>query len=84
MSYQVVIPKSVQKELDRVDSRYRPKIIAVLESLEDNPYLGKKLSGEHDGKRSCRVWPYRIIYTIRHQELVILVIAIGHRQGVYR
>ncbi len=84
MSYQVVLPKNVQKELDHVDKRYRQRIIVVLKSLEDNPYLGKKLSGEHDGKRSCRVWPYRIVYTIRHHELVILVIAIGHRQGVYQ
>jgi len=84
MSYQVVISKKVQKELDCVDKRYRSRIIIVLKSLETNPHLGKKLSGEHEGKRACRMWPYRIIYTIRHQELVILVIAIGHRQAVYR
>ena len=84
MPYQVVIPKKVQKDIDRVDKRYYPKIVAVLKSLETNPYLGKKLSGEHDGDRACRVWPYRIIYSIQHRELVILVIAIGHRQGVYK
>ena len=84
MSYQVVIPKKVQKELNRVDQRYLPRILALLKSLEGNPYLGKKLSGEHDGKRSCRVWPYRIVYTILNEELVVLVIAIGHRQGVYQ
>lgn len=84
MPYQVVLTKSVQKELDRIDNRYRQKIIVVLEALGDNPYLGKKLSGEHEGKRSCRVWPYRIVYIIRQHELVVLVLAIGHRQGVYR
>lgn len=83
MFYRVVVPKRVQKELDRIDKRYRLKILAVLECLGENPYLGKKLSGEHGGKRACRVWPYRIIYVILDQELVVLVIAIGHRQGVY-
>lgn len=31
-----------------------------------------------------RVGDYRVIYTVRDQELVILVVSIGHRKDVYR
>ena len=31
-----------------------------------------------------RVGDFRVIYTVRDQELVILVVGIGHRKDVYR
>ena len=83
MPYQVVVPDRVKKELNRIDSRYRARIIAVLASLESDPHLGKKLEGEHRGERSCRVWPYRVIYRIKPHKREILIVKIGHRQGVY-
>ncbi len=83
MQYQVVIPKKVQKELSKIDSRYIARITAVLIALAGDPFLGKKLEGDHKGERSYEVWPYRIIYRIKQLELVVLIIKIGHRQGVY-
>lgn len=82
MKYQVVIPKSAQKDLDKIPKNYRFQIAVVLHGLKKSPLLGKKLSGEHIGKRSYRVGPYRIIYKFLPKE-VILVITIGSRQGVY-
>ncbi len=83
MEYQLVIPKKVQKELKRIDKQYRPRILAAFVALKKNPFLGKKLEGKYKNKRSYRVWPYRIIYNIKEKESVILIIKIGHRQGVY-
>lgn len=83
MAYQVVLQKKAQKELDKVDVRYRARIIASLLELQINPFTGKKLSGELNGLWSLRIWPYRIIYIVKKNELIILVIKIGHRQGVY-
>ena len=83
MEYKLVIPRKVQKDLDKIDGRYRSRITAALVSLGNNPLLGKKLDGEYEGQRSYEVWPYRIIYEILTTKLVILIIRIGHRQGVY-
>lgn len=83
MQYQVVIPKPVQKQLDRIDSRYRHRILVSLKKLEVDPFLGKKLEGDHEGERSLRVWPYRVIYRVLDRELLIMLVRIGHRQGVY-
>jgi mRNA interferase RelE/StbE len=61
----------------------RPRVLQALEALASDPLLGKPLVGELKGLRSYRVWPYRILYEIRKRELIVLVVRIGHRQGVY-
>ena len=56
----------------------------ALDALEEDPFIGKKLSGEFQGIRSFRVWPYRILYEIKKKELFVFVIRIAHRQGAYK
>ena len=84
MQYQVVVPKGVKKQLDKIESRDKVKIMIALTQLSFNPYLGKKLEGKHRGEWSYRVRSYRIVYIIKSHELVVLIIKIGHRQGVYK
>ena len=83
MAYQVIIPAKVQKELNKIPVNYHRKITAALVVLSNNPYSGKKLKGERKGEWSLIVWPYRIIYRIKKYQFVVLIIKIGHRQGVY-
>jgi mRNA interferase RelE/StbE len=60
------------------------KIQTALLVIASNPYVGKKLKGKYKDALSYRVWPYRIQYIINKNELVVLVIRIDHRQGVYK
>lgn len=83
MLYRVIVPKKVQRDLAKIDSRYRQRILAVLTILANEPQRGKQLRGDHGGEWSYRVWPYRIIYRIKKQKLIVLIVRIGHRQGVY-
>jgi len=83
MPYRVVIPKKVKQELAKISDPWHGRILAALAVLAHEPHRGKKLRGDHKEERSYRVWPYRILYQIRKRELVILVIRIGHRQGIY-
>lgn len=84
MAFDLVIPKKVQKEINRIDDRLRSKIIAALLIIKDNPYTGKKLEGDHRNEWAFRVWSYRIIYKIDNHKLIILIVKVGHRQGVYK
>ncbi|MDA2922664.1 type II toxin-antitoxin system RelE/ParE family toxin [Patescibacteria group bacterium AH-259-L07] len=84
MDYQVVLRKKAQKDLQKLDKRYKQRILVALTKLGKNPYLGKPLRGELKGKLSLHVWPYRIIYVIYKKQLVVYVIDIRHRQGAYR
>ncbi len=81
---QVLVKKSAQKSLERIDQRYRRRILDALAVLQSDPLLGTALKGELEGFHSLRVWPYRIIYTVYKDNLVVFVIAIEHRQSVYQ
>ena len=54
-----------------------------LKKLEDEPEKGKPLTSILTGLWSLRIGDYRAIYQIKNNELIILVIKIGHRKNVY-
>jgi mRNA interferase RelE/StbE len=84
MRYRVILPRSVQKELDRLPGDVGKRVMARLRALESNPRPAdvKKLKGRPAWR--VRVGDYRIIYEIHDRELVVIVITIGHRREVYR
>lgn len=84
MQYFMIFEPSARKKLGTLPQKDQEKIKKVLESLQKNPYSGKKLSGELMGLYSVRAWPYRVIYTILKKELVVLVVAVAHRKDAYR
>jgi len=83
MVYQLRIKPSAEKELRRLPKKGYRRVLSALTFLSFDPFVGKKMRGDCDGQYTYRVWPYRIIYEIYKKELLILVIAIGHRQGIY-
>jgi len=83
MEYQLRIKPSAEKELNKLPQKDYYRALAALSVIAGNPFAGKKLTGKRSGQWSMRLWPYRIIYSINKKELLILVIAIGHRQGIY-
>lgn len=83
MQYEVRLKPRAEKDLARLPEAFQDKILHALVYVAENPYEGKKLVGEYGGRYSVRVWPYRIIYSVYKKERVVIVIRIGHRQGVY-
>ena len=84
MTYCVRIKASAVKALKKLAAKERERLIAAIDALAMNPAAGGVLKGEFAGLRRLRVGDYRIIYEVNDGELLILVIRIGHRQGVYR
>ncbi|MEA2088407.1 MAG: type II toxin-antitoxin system RelE/ParE family toxin [Patescibacteria group bacterium] len=84
MAFVLQIKPKARKNLDKIPKNYRARIIAALDAIIQDPFSGKKLSGKKKGLYSFRVWPYRIIYIIKKMELIVFIIDIDHRQGVYK
>lgn len=80
----ILLSKKASVHLSHLPKTEQRKIRMKLLLLENNPLIGKKLSGELSGDRSIRAWPYRIIYHINLQEKRIEVSDIIHRQGAYK
>lgn len=84
MTYSVSIKQSAVKQLEKVAWEDRQRIIAAIEQLKTNPSAGSVLKGEFSGLRRIRIGAYRVVYEVQDQQLVVLVIRIGHRREVYR
>ena len=82
--YQILLSRSAARDIEKVDKKHKPHIFAALFDLRKDPYLGKKLQGKFRDCYSLRVGFYRIIYEVYKRKLNILVIRIGHRQGIYK
>ena len=85
-SYSVLIKPSAAKEIEAVDQKKdRQRIVAAIHSLAHSPRQPgcEKLAGEDDRYR-VRVGRYRIIYSVRDGELLVVVVRVGHRKDVYR
>ena len=82
--YQIVLSKIAEKDLGKVNKKYKPHIFAALFDLRKDPYLGKKLQGKFRDYYSLRIGIYRIVYKIYKTKLDILIIRIGPRQGIYK
>jgi len=86
-AYRVEFVKSAKKEFDRLSRRIQDRLLEALSVLSQNPFSEllrfKKLKGA-DSLYRIRVGDYRVVYEIRNEVLLILVIKIGHRKDVYR
>lgn len=72
------------KSLEIIPEKWQRRIKLAIQTLKDFPFEGKKLQGGLAGLFSLRVWPYRIIYIVKKREITVVILDIGHRQGIYR
>ena len=77
--------KSAQKELRKLPKATVIKLVALAESLADDPHPAgcRKLTGT-DHTYRVRAGDYRLIYQIHNGQLIIEVVKVGHRKEVYR
>jgi len=83
--YKIKWTSSSLKELKKLPPQIIPPIIKKVEGLSKNPFPKKvrKLAGLTNLFR-IRFRDYRIIYKIEKDELIIIVITVGHRKDVYK
>ncbi len=81
--YEIILAKSVEKYLDKLNPDDRERIINSLERLKIRPehYL-VRLVGEKSYK--FRVGKYRVIVDLDKSQLLVLVIKIGHKKNIYK
>lgn len=85
MQFQLLYKSSVKKELKKITQLDRVAIVQKIELLKNNPRpIGSaKLKGSVDLFR-IRYGDYRVIYQIQNNVLIIIIIKVGHRRGIYK
>ena len=86
--YRVEYMSKAIKNLRKLDKNTRNLIYAWIDknlvNCEDPRIHGKGLVGDKSGQWRYRVGDYRIICEIEDEEIVILVLEIGHRREIYK
>jgi len=80
----ILYTKEAKKNIEKLDPSIRRIIRKAIESLAANPAKGKPLAYDLAGLHSLRTSDYRVIYRIKEKELIIIVIAVGHRKEIYK
>ena len=85
MSYQVALTPAAARQLRKLDPQSRRRIQAAIELLAADPRPPSAIQVVGGGGEwRVRTGDYRIIYEIHDQQLLIVVLGVGHRRENYR
>lgn len=88
MAWRIRYLKSARKGVQKLGPQACHRIHDFLEkrvaALENPRLLGRPLKGQSAELWRYRVGDYRIVCELHDDELVVLVIRVGHRRHIYR
>jgi mRNA interferase RelE/StbE len=84
VTYRVEVAPAALRQLRKLDRAAQRRVQAAIEllAIEPRPSGAKKLVGGN-GEWRVRTGDYRVVYEIRDNVLLILVVAVGHRRDIY-
>ena len=84
MAYNVVFRDEARKAFERLDRAVRQQVGRVIDRLADNPRPGQatQLVGDPRTWR-VRAGDWRILYEIRDDEIMVLILDVKHRSNAY-
>ena len=85
MTYSITLAPPAARRLRKFDPQVRRRIQAALEllSAEPRPPAATQLVGG-SGEWRVRTGDYRIVYEIEDDQLLVLVLRMGHRRAIYQ
>jgi len=85
MTYKIVIDEEALAFLSKLPRKIRRQIANKIDNLAANPRpAGFKIIQQNKSLCQIRSSDYRIVYQIRRQQLLVLVVRIGHRKEIYK
>ncbi len=87
MMYKLTYSKNALKQFSKLDRQtqilLQKWLKKNLENCIDPRLHGKPLTADRSGQWRYRIGKYRVIADILDQELIILVLEVGHRREIY-
>ena len=82
--YKIFYTETAKDAINHLDKKTKLRIKNAVEEIAKDPSFGKNLTYDLAGRQSYRVGDYRIIYRVYKKELLVLILAVGHRRQIYR
>jgi len=87
MAWKVELSATAQKQIKQLDKPVSRRVLAFIHErigrLDDPRQIGARLQGTLSEFWKYRVGDYRIICSLEHDRLVVLVLRVGHRREIY-
>ncbi len=88
MAWTVRISNIAERQLRKLDGPIQRRILDWLddriEGCKNPRHFGEPLKGDHAELWRYRVGDYRILCEIQDEDIIVLVVTIGHRRQVYK
>jgi mRNA interferase RelE/StbE len=81
VAWRLVIRPSVQRQLDALDPPNRERIGRALLLLAADPRASPNVNVVQGGGYRLRMGDWRVLYSLDHDEALILEMRVGHRRG---
>lgn len=84
-AYDVQFAASAARSFRKLESAVQHRLARAIDALaiDPRPHGAVKLADEDDLYR-VRVSEYRVVYKIQDRQLIVLIVAVGHRRDIYR
>ena len=82
--YEISVKRSALKELNGIPKKELQKILKKIRALSSNPRPQGSQKLSHREQYRFRQGYYRIVYSIRDDDLAVHIIKMGHRKEIYR
>jgi len=76
----ITLSNTFKKNIKKLNQFDKDKLGKQIKKIIENPSVGKPLKYKR-GERSLYIKPFRLIYAIRNNEIILL--KFGHRKSVY-
>ncbi len=87
MVYKVIVSPKAEKAIKKIPARTRTKVRETIDSLAEHPiqpHKTVKMKGQvGEVLYRIRQGNYRIIYTVEHHIVTVLVTEVAHRKNAY-
>ena len=82
--YKITFKKSVAKDLLNIPKVDIARVLKKIDALADNPRSKGCVKLSAQERYRVRQGLYRIVYEIRDEILIVVVVKVGHRSAVYK
>ena len=80
---EIVVTKKFERNLKSLkDKSFLGRVVTQIEKIKNDPDIGKPLRYVLRGEKTIHVGPYRLIYAVEKDKLILL--RFMHRKEVYR
>jgi mRNA interferase RelE/StbE len=88
MAWNIEFDPAARRELEKLDKSVSGRILRFLHErvakLDDPRTIGERLKGPLREFWKYRVGDYRLICSLKEDQLVVIVVHVGHRRDVYK